>query len=150
MDDIISKEGLLDTYAYLDNITICGKDQRSHDTNVQKFYEAAEKYNLNCNPDKTVSSKRSINLFGYCISNGEIRPDPERLIALDDPKIPDSPKSLKKKTLGLFSYYSQWIPKFSDRIRPLDLTKGFPLTREAVSVFESLKNLINSAVGVKI
>ena len=112
MDDIISKEGLLDTYAYLDNITICGKDQRSHDTNVQKFYEAAEKYNLNCNPDKTVSSKRSINLLGYCISNGEIRPDPERLIALDDPKIPDSPKSLKKKTLGLFSYYSQWIPKF--------------------------------------
>ena len=86
MDDIISKEGLLDTYAYLDNITICGKDQSPHDINVQKFYEAAEKYNLNFNPDKTVSSKRSINLLGYCISNGEIWPDPERLIALDDLK----------------------------------------------------------------
>ena len=149
MDDIISKEGLHETYAYLDNITICGKDQDSHDLNVQKFYDAAKKYNLNFNPDKTVSSKRAINLLGYCISNGEIRPDPERLSALDDLKIPDSQKSLKR-VLGLFSYYSQWIPKFSDKIRPLVQTKTFPLSKEAVSVFESLKKLIKSAVVVNL
>ena len=34
--------------------------------------------------------------------------------------------------LGLFSYYSQWIPKFSDKIRPLITDNSFPLDSESI------------------
>ena len=33
MDEFIS-EGLMDTYAYLDNVTICGKTQQEHGENL--------------------------------------------------------------------------------------------------------------------
>ena len=34
------------TFAYLDNITICGKSQEEHDENLNKFTEETKKFNL--------------------------------------------------------------------------------------------------------
>ena len=39
----------------------------------------------------------------------------------------------------MFSYYAQWIPKYSDKIKPLVSTKQFPLADEAVKAFEDLR-----------
>ena len=50
------------------------------------------------------------------------------------------------RCLGLFSYYSQWIPRFSDRIKPIASCKTFPLPRPAVEAFESLKKTIENSV----
>ena len=38
MNKIIEKEGLNDTFPYLDNITVEGMDKEEHNTNVQRFY----------------------------------------------------------------------------------------------------------------
>ena len=37
MDNFISEESLEDTFAYLDNITICGHDQAYHNRNLENF-----------------------------------------------------------------------------------------------------------------
>ena len=50
------------------------------------------------------------------------------------------------RCLGLFSYYSQWIPRFSDRIKPIASCKSFPPPPPAVEAFESLKKTIEDAV----
>jgi len=50
------------------------------------------------------------------------------------------------RCLGLFSYYSQWIQRFSDRIKPIASCKSFPLPPPAVEAFESLKKTIEDAV----
>ena len=34
INDFITSKGLLDTFAYLDNVTICGKNQAHHDNNL--------------------------------------------------------------------------------------------------------------------
>ena len=49
------------------------------------------------------------------------------------------------RCLGLFSYYSQWIPRFSDRIKPIPSCKSLPLPPPAVEAFESLKKTIEHA-----
>ena len=54
------------------------------------------------------------------------------------------------RCLGLFSYYSQWIPRFSDRIKPIASCKSFPLPPPAVKAFESLKKTIEDAVVMAI
>ena len=56
-------------------------------------------------------------------------------------QIPHNSKALKR-SLGLFSYYSQWIPEFSNRIKPITSCKSFPLSQEAMEAFESLKKTI--------
>ena len=59
--DIIQSENLKGTYAYLDNITVCGMSQEEHDQNLERFLEAAKKYNLAFNHDKSImSTKKSV------------------------------------------------------------------------------------------
>ena len=48
--------------------------------------------------------------------------------------------------MGFFSYYSRWIPAFSDKLKPLSSCKTFPLSQEAVDAFECLKETIENAV----
>ena len=46
MNDFITKEVLLDTFAYLDNATICGKNQALHNYNFERFLKTAKSRNL--------------------------------------------------------------------------------------------------------
>ena len=145
MDEYIDEENLQDTFAYLDNITICGRDKAEHDHNLQDFLDAAKRKNLTFNQDKCIFSTTTLKILGSEISNGEIRPDPERLQPLKDLPVPINSKSLKR-VLGLFSYYAKWIPKFSEKVTPLSKAERFPLSQEAIQAFERLKSDIEHSV----
>ena len=54
-------------------------------------------------------------------------------------------KSLNR-CLELFPYHSQWIPEFSDRIKPIAGCKSVPLSQPAVEAFESLTKTIEDAI----
>ena len=84
LDDIIESEELRDTFAYVDNVTICGNTQEEHDANLNKFLDVAKKYNMTFNDDKSIISTTSIQLLGHMISKGTIRPDPDRLHPLQE------------------------------------------------------------------
>ncbi|KAL9975044.1 hypothetical protein ACROYT_G012160, partial [Oculina patagonica] len=145
MMKFVDENDLEASFPYLDNVTICGKDQEDHDTNMEHFLEAAKRKNLCYNTEKCIFSTRRLPVFGYIIEEGTIRPDPDRLRPLRDLPIPHDSKSMSR-CLGLFSYYSQWIPRFSDRIKPIASCKSFPLPQPAVEAFESLKKTIEEAV----
>ena len=81
-------------FPYIDNITICGKDQDDHDTNLKLFQEAAQRANLKFNDSKSVFSTQRLPLLGYIIENGCISPDPERLRPLLELPLPQNSKSL--------------------------------------------------------
>lgn len=139
MDDLVEKEGLQDTFVYIDNVTVCGHTQEQHDENLKRFMDVVDKYNLTLNNDKSVLSARSVNLLGYLIENGSLKPDPARLrpfLELPEPR--DTPSL--KRVIGMFAHYSRWISGFSEKIHPLVQTTSFPLQPQARSAFEGLKN----------
>lgn len=144
IDYIIRQECLKDTYAYLDDVTICGKDLNQHDENLKKFMNAVQKYNLTINMEKSKFSLTTIKLLGYVVSNKIIKPDPDRLQSLRDLPLPWNTASLRR-TIGMFSHYSAHIYKFSDKILPLLRTK-FPLQNEAIESFKLIKRDIEQAV----
>ena len=47
--------------------------------NLKAFYEAAAKWNLTVNDQKTQLSKNEISLLGYRIAYHTIKPDPDRV-----------------------------------------------------------------------
>ena len=145
MDELVDKYSLNGVYPYLDNITIVGKTQEEHDTNLANFLSAAKDVNLTYNPDKCEFNTRKLSLLGSLIENGEIRPDPERMRPLELLPPPSDAKSLKR-CLGFFSYYSKWIPNFSHKVKPLAKTNSFPLSPEALEAMESMKDDIRNAV----
>ena len=88
MDKMVDEEGLKDTFPYLDNITVAGRNQQEHDENVKKFHEAIQRRSPTLNETRSVESKASINILGYCVgdavSSNQIRSDfaPSRTILL--------------------------------------------------------------------
>ena len=100
-----------------------------------------EKYNLTFNKSKCIFSATCIDLLGYRITNGTFKPDPERIKPILEITVPDDLKSLRR-VVSMFSYYAQWIPKYSDKIKPLVSAKQFPLADEAVKAFEDLRKTL--------
>ena len=84
-------------------------------------------------------------ILGSIIEEGDIRPDPERLHPLQVLPVPKDRKSLRG-ILGFFSYYSQWIHSYSEKIRPLAAVSSFPISMEAKTAFETLKKDIEQSL----
>lgn len=144
IDSIIQKEGLQCTEAYLDDVTIGGKDKIEHDHNLQRFFDVAKKYNITFNLDKCSFAQNEIHLLGYVISEKGIRPDPDRLQPLFQLPLPNDMRSLRRAQ-GMFSHYSNFIKNFSEKVRPISSTKVFPLSSDAVTAFKQLKEDIAQA-----
>ena len=135
-------------FAYLDDITICGKSVEEHEKNSAKFLEAAKKWNLTINLEKSLSRRSSINTLGYSISHGELRPDPSRLQGLMALNDPEDEKQLKR-IKGLFAYYAKWVPKFSEKISVLS-NPSFPLSDKCTNTINGLKKDIAASVRASV
>lgn len=149
IDNIITENNLSGTFAYVDNVTVCGMNQQEHDENLQRFLKVATEKNLELNNDKSIYSTTVLNILGYTVSNKSIKPDPERLQPLLELPIPKTKKELER-VLGMFSYYAQWIQNFSTKVHPLVASQSFPLSRDAIEALETLKEDISSAVVVTV
>ena len=144
VNQIISDYKCEGIFAYLDDITVCGKTREEHDKNLKQFLKAASDCNLTLNENKCVFATRKLNLLGYYISDGVMRPDPERVKPIINLRNPTNKKELQR-VIGMFSYYAQWLPQFSEKVRPLILEKQFPMGEKALNAFKSLKDKLVSA-----
>ena len=150
IDSLIEKYSLKRTYAYVDNITVCGVSNTDHDANLKALLDAAQKEGLTFNAEKCFYNKSEISLLGYKVSYLKIRPDPERLRPLLNMRLPKSKPELQR-VLGMFSYYAKWVPDFSSKIRPLvksNTASSFPLSDEATESFNTVRrNLADACVS---
>ena len=95
MNEFIARNQLQGVNVYLDNLTVGGVDQRSHNQNLKALKEAAQKEQFTFNEDKCQYNCSQIQLVGHVVGNGVIKPDPERVVVLDDLKPPQTKKSYK-------------------------------------------------------
>ncbi|MGL4483015.1 MAG: RNase H-like domain-containing protein, partial [Lactococcus garvieae] len=144
IDEIISSEKLKNTFAYVDNITVCGMNEVDHEANLQSFLDIAKKYKLTFNKAKCVTATTEIKLLGYQISHGSLKPDPDRLKPLQELPPPADSK-VQQRIVGFFAYYSPWISNFSNKIYPLIHNKTFPLPSSVMTSFNELKKELASA-----
>ena len=138
VNQIISKLNCKGTFVYLDDITVCGHNREEHDKNLKAFLKAAEECNLNLRVYATNTNK----LFGYLISDGSWQPDQDAPI-LNLP-VPTTPKELQR-IVGMFFYYAQWSPKFSEKNKPLINATAFRLPNEALLALKMLKHDLATA-----
>ena len=141
MYKMVDEEGLKDTFPYLDNITAAGRNQQEHDENMKNFQEAVQRRSLTLNESKSVESKASINILCYCVGDGVIKPEQERLRPLQDYPPPTNVDSLRR-VVGMFA---TWTPNFSGKIQPLVNATSFPLDESALSAFDLLKKELERA-----
>lgn len=145
INKFIADNNLEGTYAYLDDITVCGRTKEEHDANLSRFMDAATKFGLQLNPVKSKFCLTTIDILGYRISDGKLQPDPERLRPLIEYPVPQNLKALQR-CIGLFAYYSKWVSNYSGKIRPLIDCTSFPLSSQQIEAFHQIKKDIADSV----
>ena len=148
IDGIISQSGLQRTYINLDKITIGGISKADHDQNLKRFLDAASRLNLTFNEAKSVVAVPQIDIFGYRVSHGLVKPDPKRLRPLMELPVPQNHRELKR-CLGMFADYARWIKNYSGKVKPLTIKSvAFPLSHDALAAFEQLRSeLLTACLG---
>ena len=144
MNSIIRDNNLQRTYAYLDDVIICGQTKEEHDANLQKFLAIAESINITLNKEKCLFSQNAITYLGYFIRDGKLSPDSTRMSALDKMPYPKDEAAMKRM-LGLFSYYSKWIKNYSEKINPLLCNREFPISSKTSNLIDLLKQEIKES-----
>ena len=144
MDEYVSSESLKDTFPCLDIVMVGGRTQEEHDANVDALLNSMKRYGWTLSEAKTIKAVPEINILGYCISNENTKPYPERLRPLLNTPAPQNAKSLKR-ALGMFAYYAKRVMNFSGKIPNLNSTKKFPLTSKALEELGLLKEEIAKA-----
>ena len=125
-------------------------------TNLKRFLDAASQLNLTFNEAKSVVAVPQIDILGYWVSHGLVKPDPERLRPLMELPVPQNHRELKR-CLGMFAYYARWIKNYyarwiknySGKVKPLAIKSvAFPLSHDAFAAFEQLRSeLLNACLG---
>ena len=136
MQNIIDIHELGNTFAYLDDVIVCGKTKKEHDENLKKFMDVARSINITLNHDKCEFSQTKIKILGYYISKGEVKPDFDRMQGLRDYKLPTNKVQLRSLK-GLLGYYAKWIPNYSDKVKSLS-KPDFPLSETHGKIIEDI------------
>jgi len=107
--------------------------------NLKLLLDAADECNLTLNETKSKFRTTTLDMLMYRISHNQVKPDPQRLQPLLNLPLPSTAKELKRVS-GMFSYYSKWISKFSEKAGPLLHSSTFPLDDDALNSFQRLKD----------
>ena len=98
---------------YLDDIIIYSKTFEEHKEHVRLVFETLRAVSLMMKPKKCKFTQKELQFLGHIISAEGIRTDPDKIAKMVILASPTNLKELRLK-LGLFSYYRQYIKRFSD------------------------------------
>src|SRR5262249_30157109 len=104
--------------SYIDDIVIATPDVDAHLLALDAVLDRLRAANLTLHPGKCRFLQTEIEIFGFLIDKDGIRPSPYKVAALADLPPPVVVKQVRSFH-GMASFYRRFVPKFSDRIRPL-------------------------------
>lgn len=132
---------------YLDDIIVFSTSLQEHMVNLEKVFQRLRESNFKIQMDKSEFLKLETTYLGHIISNEGVKPNPDKVAAIQKYPIPKTPKEIKQ-FLGLLGYYRKFIPDFARITKPLTqcLKKGKKITfsPEYVSSFEKCKTLLTN------
>lgn len=105
-------------------ILVFNKSLAEHLVHLRKVLTILRKDSLYAKPSKCEFAKGQFDYLGFLVSQGEVRPHPNKILAIQDWPVPKTQTEVCS-FLGLCSYYRQFINQFAEFAAPLsDLTKG--------------------------
>lgn len=106
------------TLIYFDDILIFGRTKKEHDAILKKVLERAREKNVRFNKNKAQIAMTQVKYLGHIFSLNEIKPDPERLAAIQEMTRPTNKNDLQT-FLGVVNFLSTFISNLSEKTAPL-------------------------------
>ena len=118
MDRILENERGLFVIPHLDGIIVFLRTKENHARHVEILLRKLKVAGISLNKAKCQFGKSEVKILGHVVSKDVIKPDPEKVIAIQEMRRPSNLKELRS-FLGLFNYCRDFIPKTADITLPL-------------------------------
>jgi hypothetical protein len=147
MDRVLGDATYNHAMAFIDDVVIFTEDYESHAKHLENVLRRLQKAGFTVNPDNFQISNTEIKLLGHIVTQGIIRPDPEKIYAINSYKRPTSRKGIMR-FLGLVGFYRAYISIFIKRTaafsKLLRKDQKFLWGREQQEASTSLCTALNS------
>ena len=98
--------------AIVDDLLIWGKDDDEHDARLKQVLHRAREVNLKFNAKKCRIRQEEIPYVGHVLRKEGLRPDPEKIRAVQEMQPPQNTKELKS-FLGFIQYLAKFMPNMA-------------------------------------
>ncbi|KAK2710763.1 hypothetical protein QYM36_012067 [Artemia franciscana] len=142
-------EGLEGVAIIIDDILVYGANQEEHDERLQAVMERALKKGVKFNKDKCSISASSVCYFGHVIGADGMKPDSEKVRAIEEMPRPQSREELLT-LLGMLNYLTKYVPDLSTRnksLRDILQCEPFSWSPENDQTLAELKQSIVSGIS---
>lgn len=147
MDNVLKDLQNTVCLVYLDDIIVFSTSLQEHMVNLEKVFERLRESNFKIQMDKSEFLKLETAYLGHVISKDGIKPNPDKISAIQKYPIPQTVKQIKQ-FLGLVGYYRKFIPDFARVTKPLTqcLKKGKKviLDNNYVNAFNKCRTLLTN------
>ena len=127
---------------YLDDFLIFSSTFEDHLNHLRQFFERIRQFNLRLGIEKCRFLCSEVKYLGHLINGDGIKPDPDKIKAVEDFKTPKSVKDIQS-FLGLTGYYRTFVKDYAFIADPLTklLRKNtkFEWTTNCENAFQQLK-----------
>lgn len=133
---------------YMDDILVFSTSISEHFESLTKIFKCLSKNNLKIQYDKCKFLSRSTEFLGHIITSEGIKPNPEKIQAIQKIKLPRTVKEIQS-FLGLTGYYRKFIKNYSVIASPIIkyLRKNQKINlkdRQYIEAFDKLKLIMTS------
>jgi hypothetical protein len=130
---------------YLDDIIIFSKDFESHMADLTEVLRRLSTHNLMIKPQKCALCLKEIKYLGHIVSGQGIKPDPDKVYALQHMRQPENLKQLQS-FLGFTNYYKRFVKRYSQIAAPLNRLQQknvqWKWGKQQENAFQSIKQSI--------
>nr|KAG5700576.1 hypothetical protein BaRGS_015372 [Batillaria attramentaria] len=139
-------EGIDGVICHMDDILVHASDQVTHDKILRLVLARLQSGGLTLN-EKCEFSKTSVKFLGHIIDENGIRPDPEKVAAIQDMPAPQCITELQR-FFGMVNFLAKFVPNLASVTEPLrqllraDTVWSWESPQQ--QAFEKVKNLLSS------
>lgn len=133
---------------YMDDILVFSVTIKEHFESLNKIFKRLNEFNLKVQLDKCKFLTKYTEFLGHIITPEGITPNPEKIKAIKNLKLPGSVKQIKS-FLGLTGFYRKFIKNYSTIANPMIkyLRKNTHINmrdQEYIDSFDKLKTLLTT------
>ena len=138
---------------YLDDIMVHSRNFEEHLTHLRAVFQAMRREEVKFKLSKCHIAEQRVTYLGHDISENEIRPTKDHIIAIQNFPIPRNKKSLQQ-LLGKINFNRKFIPNASKNLNPLyellKINKNFEWTDDCQKAFDQIKHILTTEPVLKI
>ena len=133
--------------AIVDDLLIWGQNDDEHDARLKQVLNRACEINLKFNAKKCRIRQEEVPYVGHVLSKEGLKPDPEKIRAVQQMQPPKNTKELKS-FLGFIQYLAKFMPNMASESAPLrellEKEVDWHWDQEQETSFQKLKQMVSS------